>query len=61
MRSNREHLKKIDTNSEQTEIKMEKVLSEIHSLNNKIMITRYIIGVGFGVIALLITVFKFLG
>ena len=35
--------------------------SEIHSLNDKIMIPRYIIGVGFGVIALLITVFKFLG
>ena len=35
--------------------------SEIRSLNDKIMTTRYIIGVGFGIIALLITVFKFLG
>ena len=29
--------------------------------NDKIMTTRYIIGVGLGIIALLITIFKFLG
>ena len=39
----------------------ESVQSEIRSVNDKIMTTRYIIGVGLGIIALLITIFKFLG
>ena len=39
----------------------ESVQSEIRSVNDKIMTTRYIIGAGLGIIALLITIFKFLG
>ena len=39
----------------------ESMQSEIRSVNDKIMTTRYIIGVGLGIIVLLITIFKFLG
>ena len=45
--------------SMQSEIRS--VNDKIMTTNDKIMTTRYIIGAGLGIIALLITIFKFLG
>ena len=65
-------LNKFDVIKESMQAKMESMQFEIHaikdsmqaeirSVNDKIMTTRYIIGVGLGIIVLLITIFKFIG